>query len=482
MSAGRLLKQANQLKRQGKLDEAIALYHQVIEINPNFAWAYHNLGDTLVKRGNLDEAVTYYVQSLKINQNSPWLLWCLGEALAKQGYLEDATQYLRKAIEIKPNFYKFYNSLGQVLNIQGDFDEAIAIYNQSIKLNPEVDHSYVGCCLSYMCKGELSHAQQYLHTAIKLFPQNEQARLYYDFFEIMDKLTVKINSDSPKDIINFSENFPNQKQTDFNHNQYFSKILNLVKVYEKVFEDKNLKFPKLEKFHLCISEVTLPGMDYLEILMNLHILLEPMNYVEIGVQTGKSFKLASSSTISVGIDPNPQLKYRIPSCAKIFPVTSDEFFKNYDLLTELEGYKVDFAFIDGLHLFEQTLKDFINLEKYSTKNTVVCFHDTLPLDEITSRRNHETRFWSGDVWKIVSILKKYRPDLKIFTVATKPTGLTIVTNLDSHSKILSTNYDDIVHEYLEEDWIESIELRYALLSVVSNNWKDITKRLKSSND
>ncbi len=54
MSAGRLLKQANQLKRMGKLDEAIALYHQVIEINPNFAWAYNNLGDTLVKRGNLD--------------------------------------------------------------------------------------------------------------------------------------------------------------------------------------------------------------------------------------------------------------------------------------------------------------------------------------------------------------------------------------------------------------------------------------------
>lgn len=39
MSAGDPIKKANQLKRQGKLDEAIALYHQVIEINSNFAWA-----------------------------------------------------------------------------------------------------------------------------------------------------------------------------------------------------------------------------------------------------------------------------------------------------------------------------------------------------------------------------------------------------------------------------------------------------------
>ncbi|MGI0496390.1 tetratricopeptide repeat protein [Limnospira platensis CENA597] len=49
MSAGELLRQANHLKRSGKLDEAIALYHQVIEINPHFAWAYHGLGNALVK-------------------------------------------------------------------------------------------------------------------------------------------------------------------------------------------------------------------------------------------------------------------------------------------------------------------------------------------------------------------------------------------------------------------------------------------------
>ena len=44
MSAGQLLKQANQLKRAGKLDEAIALYHLVIKTNLNFAWVPVVLG------------------------------------------------------------------------------------------------------------------------------------------------------------------------------------------------------------------------------------------------------------------------------------------------------------------------------------------------------------------------------------------------------------------------------------------------------
>ncbi|MFM6358042.1 MAG: tetratricopeptide repeat protein, partial [Planktothrix sp.] len=64
MIAGQLLKQANRLKRSGRLDEAITLYHQVIEINPHFAWAYYNLGDALVKQGKLYEAVALYSKSL----------------------------------------------------------------------------------------------------------------------------------------------------------------------------------------------------------------------------------------------------------------------------------------------------------------------------------------------------------------------------------------------------------------------------------
>ena len=115
MSAGQLLKQANRLKRSGRLDEAIALYYQVIEINPYFAWAYNNLGTALVQQGNLDEAVSCYSESIKINPNSAWLFYSLGDALAQQGDLETAVEYLQKAIEIKPDFYKFYNKLSRLL-------------------------------------------------------------------------------------------------------------------------------------------------------------------------------------------------------------------------------------------------------------------------------------------------------------------------------------------------------------------------------
>ncbi|MDT9204515.1 MULTISPECIES: tetratricopeptide repeat protein [unclassified Limnospira] len=469
MSAGELLRQANQLKRSGKLEEAIALYRQVIDINPHLAWAYHGLGNALAKQGNLDEAVACYSEGLKINTHSAWLFYSLGEALAELGDLEAAVEYLKKAIELQPDCYKFYNTLGWVLMQQKNFDDALNSYNQAIKLNSKVVDAYLGCCALYICKGDLQNAQDYINLATQLNPKKTEFKLYSDFFYVLNKFGQKVGFSMKNNSQNIKDN------QDYSY--YLSQFLNLVKMYEEVSVSENLmKIRELGKFHHCISELILPGPDYLGILRRLHMFIKPKNYVEIGVETGKSLRLASLSTVAIGIDPQPQLQYKIAPSAKIFQMTSDNFFQNYNLLTELQGQRVDFAFIDGLHLFEQALKDFINLEKYSHSNTVICFHDTFPLDEITARRDRTTGFWSGDVWKVALILRKYRPDLKISTVATQPTGLTIVTNLDSSSKILSKHYDDIVQEYMNEDWVDSLELRSAMLSVVVNDWSYISNQ------
>jgi tetratricopeptide (TPR) repeat protein len=113
MSAGELLKQANQLKRSGNLDEAIALYHQAIEINPHFAWAYHNLGDALVKDGNLERAVIEYRRALEINPNSAWLHYQLGEVLAEQGKLDLASVYFQKSVNLKIDLCNWLNKIYQ---------------------------------------------------------------------------------------------------------------------------------------------------------------------------------------------------------------------------------------------------------------------------------------------------------------------------------------------------------------------------------
>lgn len=154
-----------------------------------------------------------------------------------------------------------------------------------------------------------------------------------------------------------------------------------------------------------------------------------------------------SKTHCIGIDPEPQISEKINKNTEIFEMTSDDFFQKHPDIKD-----IDMAFIDGMHLFDYVLRDFINLEKCCKKNAIILMHDTIPKDKITSERNRTTRFWTGDVFKIVLILKKYHPDLEIYNSNAKPSGLVCVKNLDSSSTVLSDNYEKIVEEFMNTDY------------------------------
>ena len=218
------------------------------------------------------------------------------------------------------------------------------------------------------------------------------------------------------------------------------------------------------------AEKEMPGADYYDWLQLFHKWLRPACYVEIGLGHGRSLALAGPDTKAIGVDPYQgfweRLNYVCPhGPATLFPLTSDDFFAQNDLREVIERDTFDLGFIDGLHLFEQVLKDFINLERYARKDSVVLIHDCLPIAPIVAERERCTGFWTGDVWRIIPCLKTFRPDLKIMTIPTKPSGLGVVTNLDAASTVLSDNYDDIVRYYLSLSCPESFDQRRVVCNV-----------------
>ena len=92
-------------------------------------------------------------------------------------------------------------------------------------------------------------------------------------------------------------------------------------------------------------------------------------------------------------------------------------------------------------------------------------HDCMPLNARMTTRSHqhgpaeesdETRaFWTGDVWRIIPILREFRPDLEVMLIDCPPTGLVICRNLDPRSTRLMFSYEKIVEKYsslLMEDY------------------------------
>lgn len=237
--------------------------------------------------------------------------------------------------------------------------------------------------------------------------------------------------------------------------------------------------PGHDKGNILMAQAMMPGENYTSLLARLHEYLQPASYVEIGVASGASIAVAAESTRCIGIDPYPRVKARIRARARLYPTESDDFFEHYQLFEELGVDSLDLAFIDGLHLFEQAFRDFINLEKYADPRTVIAIHDCYPPTELCAARERELTYWVGDVWRLIPCLRRYRPDLAVAVVPALPSGVAIVTGLDPDSTVLSEHYDEIVAEYLAMPYAAMDAGRDELLNTIPNDWAAVRARLPS---
>jgi hypothetical protein len=234
-----------------------------------------------------------------------------------------------------------------------------------------------------------------------------------------------------------------------------------------------------EKARKFLARLELPGEDYFRVLERLHAYLRPRTYIEIGVWKGKSLRLAKAPTLALGVDPAPQLKSPPGPNVRLFSQSSDEFFVSRDVIAELGGQRVDLALIDGMHHFEYALRDFINLERVSDPRSVILIHDCCPLDSQSAQRDRTTIFWTGDVWRTIVLLRKYRPDLSVHTIATPPTGLGIIFNLDPSSQVLPRDIEAIIAEGLKLDYAALEQHKAELLNLCPNDWHSIRRLIDS---
>ena len=151
---------------------------------------------------------------------------------------------------------------------------------------------------------------------------------------------------------------------------------------------------------------------------------------------------------SIGVDPCAEIDFELPLDKTIFDCTSDKFFKQSadDLLL---GNHLDLVFIDGMHLFEYALRDFINIERYSSPSTIVVVDDIFPNHPLQAERKRQSQVWTGDIWKLRKCLQETRPDLNLIEVDTQPAGMLLIRGLNPENHSLRHHYNPIVRKYSE---------------------------------
>ena len=135
-------------------------------------------------------------------------------------------------------------------------------------------------------------------------------------------------------------------------------------------------------------------------------------YLEVGVAKGDTFFNVNARE-KHAVDPrfrfNPSVR-RNHKHEFYHPVTSDEYFAN----AVQSNINFDLIFLDGLHTFDQTLRDFISSLALCHPNTIWLIDDTVPTDAIAADPNlnkvrearsiinkSDDETWMGDVYKVI---------------------------------------------------------------------------------
>jgi hypothetical protein len=147
-------------------------------------------------------------------------------------------------------------------------------------------------------------------------------------------------------------------------------------------------------------------------------------YLEVGIFDGRVFTRVRAST-KVAVDPHIRIsKLRrtvlgMRNGVSFHEVPSDDFFGSLDPNT-----KFDVVFVDGLHLYEQALRDTENALAHLAGSGVVLMHDCNPSAAAVADRDPAVAAeaghaaWCGDVWKAVVHLRATRPDLSVQVIDT----------------------------------------------------------------
>jgi protein O-GlcNAc transferase len=205
-----LLQQAIEHHQSGRLDQAEALYRQILALAPGLPAAHHLAGLLDLERGRPESAIPALSQAARLDKAEPrypldqgraeaargqaetaracWrraqrlarasgeMLMAIGQVQASAGFMEDAATSFRQAAKFDSHRLPALNNLGSALAWLGRFDEAAASYRAALALDPRYVEAILNLASACSAGGDHEAALATYREALALDPNLSAAQ------------------------------------------------------------------------------------------------------------------------------------------------------------------------------------------------------------------------------------------------------------------------------------------------------------------
>ncbi len=131
----RLLIQGYSFAALGRYEEALAIYEQVIKLDPMNGMAHANKGNLLFQQGKYEAALAACEQAARCDPSYPGGYYHQSQALTALGRYEEALTALEQTIRLSPTYAPAHSDKGSALHALERYEEALAAYELAIQLD-----------------------------------------------------------------------------------------------------------------------------------------------------------------------------------------------------------------------------------------------------------------------------------------------------------------------------------------------------------
>jgi tetratricopeptide (TPR) repeat protein len=149
--------EAESLESEGKNDEALAIYRQILEQNPNTSEIHYRIGQIELTEagpsGSTDEAKQEFQKELEVNPSNASAEFVLGELARRNGDWDEAIPHFSRAAKLDAGFSEAYLALGMSLTASGKYAQATAPLESYVKMEPDDPAGHYQLALAYSHTG-----------------------------------------------------------------------------------------------------------------------------------------------------------------------------------------------------------------------------------------------------------------------------------------------------------------------------------------
>jgi len=159
----------------GQLDQAEAIYRQILRAAPDQPDAVHLLGVIAHQRGDHRTAIESIERAIKLNPDQAAYYGNLGVVWKELGELKEAAACYRRALELQPAYPEACNNLGLVCHQLGNLVKAVDCYQEALRLRPDCPDALRNLGLAFFEQCNLAEAARCYRRAIELQPHSVAA-------------------------------------------------------------------------------------------------------------------------------------------------------------------------------------------------------------------------------------------------------------------------------------------------------------------